>query len=89
VFFSNHSLPAGIADAIFSLSHLSAKVFIHIFCSAPFPKDDFTALLPHCSLPARIAKNIPHFPYIYAEKISGVFFLFISPVFLPKEKTNE
>jgi hypothetical protein len=89
VFFSNNSLPAGIADAIPILPYLSAKVFIQTFCSVPFPKDDFTVLLPLWFLPAENAEIIPRLPYIYVGKISGVSILFTAPAFLRIEKTNE
>jgi hypothetical protein len=89
LFFSNHSLPAEIAYAIFPLSHLSTEVFGLSFWNVPFPKKEFTALLPHCSLPAGIAKIIPRLPYIYVGKISDFFFLFIAPAFLRKEMANE
>jgi hypothetical protein len=89
LFFSNHSLPAGIAYAIPHLPHLSTNVFIHTFCSAPFPKRKFNALLPHCSLPARNSEITPRLPFISAEKIKCPFLIAATPAFLRKEMANE
>jgi hypothetical protein len=86
VFFSKYFQAEGIADAIPILSYLSAKIFIHTFCNAPFPKDDFTALLPHCSVPARNTKIIPRLPFISAAKIKCLFLIAAAPAFLRREK---
>jgi hypothetical protein len=86
VFFSKYSLPAGIAYAILLLSYLSAKVFSQPFCSSPFPKDDFTALLPHCSLPAMKFKNYP-LPSLYICRKNQMSFSYSRrPRISPKRK---
>jgi hypothetical protein len=79
VFFYNDSRPEGIADAIPALSHPSAKVFILSFCNMPFPKRDFTALLPHLFLPAGNAKITPPAFLIYMQKKSAAFSSYSSP----------